>query len=85
MKECHDLHHFGLDLTGAMGNKETADTYAEKLGSDGLCSLMENHQQSGNSMPLLFAAVWKGGTTLGMRSLKEAVLGYSHPGGGLCV
>lgn len=55
MKECHYLHHFGFDLTGAMGNKETADTYADtyaQLGSDGLCSLMENHQQSGNSMPL---------------------------------
>lgn len=50
---------FRIDLTEetqAIRNKEMTDTGTGKPGSGGLCTLMEMHQQNGNSVCLLHRA-----------------------------
>lgn len=68
---CCDQHRFEIDLTVAKGTGEMRDTHREKLGFDGLCTLREIHQQSGNSGHLSYKAEHGGGLIIYIRTKRQ--------------
>ena len=54
--ECHDLHHFELELTGTIGNKENGRHIHSGAGIGWPLRADRDSLQSGNSMPLFYRA-----------------------------